>query len=189
MIVLRTFSVPLAMVLCALTGCSQRGHTTGLTLDSPSPVPLPTTRSVDTDRLRATCAHRVEQLETPTLRLRITGLSLDPSTSDTSVLCTVDATKWVSMLDGGVERSEARYSVHLDLVTPKTDVVEIDEEAARQVAVAALATEFLKATPTARSDSGITYSSTINGHKCIVELTMAATTTPKRWLVKKIDCK
>lgn len=118
-------------------------------------------------------------------------VSLDALTSDSSVSCTVNATKWVSDSasdDGGI-RTDARYSVHLDLQALKVDVADVDEDAARQVAVVALAEEFLKATPTAISDGDITYTSKVNGHQCIVEVVMEKSHQPKHWLVKRVVCR
>ncbi|CAJ4324173.1 Uncharacterised protein [Burkholderia pseudomallei] len=93
------------------------------------------------------------------------------------------------MNSGPITTTDVQYSVRLDLATGNTSVARIDEDAAKQVALTALASTFINMKPTALSSDDITFTSTVSGKKCVVEVTTQTSDEPKRWLVKKLDCK
>lgn len=155
--------------------------------------PALTAKNATPQQVRELCVQAVRREETVTKKIYVEDVSLTPSKMDTIVTCVVKATAeegpGVVMRDGPITRTDERYSVRVDLSTGNTKVERVDEDAATQVALTAVANAFIAMKPTVIATDDVTFAATVGDNACLVEVAIQATDEPRQWLVKKLDCK
>ena len=156
------------------------------------PLPALTVTNLNPDLLRGICLQAVQREQTATRKIRIDSVSAPHGEADSIATCMVKAQvaegSGLVVNGGSVTTTETQYSVRVDLRTGSASVARIDQDAARQVALIALASRFLDLKPISIASDDMTFMSTVSGKHCAVEVSSQTTDSPKQWLVKKLDC-
>ncbi|TDB45325.1 hypothetical protein C5468_21345 [Photorhabdus luminescens subsp. mexicana] len=166
-----------------------------ITIDPKSLQPMRplTAKDVNPGLVRSACIQAVRHEESPTKRIEVLDASVVPTKDEHSAFCVVSAKVMEGMglyaSSGSYTTTDVRYSGKLNLETGNVELARIDEDAAKQVALNALAAMFINLKPAAMAENKIAYTASIAGKKCLVEVANDASPEPKRWLVTKLDCK
>ncbi|BBA45493.1 TPA: hypothetical protein ACK3Q6_006966 [Burkholderia cepacia] len=162
-------------------------------LDGHRQAPKLTTKTVNPDLIREACIQAIKRDESAFKRIDVTHIAETTDSSGSAATCLVDARIFegsgVAATLGTITTSAAQFSVRVDLSTGEANVARVDEAAAREAAQVALASMFIAMKAVSTSPDKVTYSSTIAGKKCMVDVTTQGSGEPKRWLVGRIDCK
>lgn len=146
----------------------------------------------DPDLVREMCLRAIRNEETASKEIWVERVSPLAPKADAVVTCEVKAKiaeghgpLWNH---GTVTLTDALYSVTVNLATRQANIERIDEEAARQAALAGLSAMFIELKPKTISPDDAIYTAEVGGNTCVVRVSTATSDEPKRWLLKKIDC-
>lgn len=155
------------------------------------PLPL-TVKTVNPELVRAACLQALAPSSGPAQSLRPDRITLTAGAGDTTAACLVDAhlVERVRRSDpwSPTRVTEAQFNVSVDLRDGSTRVVRVDEAAARQVALAVLASTIIEPRPVSMTEHRIVYRATVKGKACTVTLTNEGEHEVSAWQAKDLDC-
>ncbi|MFK4135903.1 hypothetical protein ACI2KR_27010 [Pseudomonas luteola] len=112
------------------------------------------------------------------------------SISETTISCVVKSER-LTMNDrkgSSYTREKMAYSVKIDLSKGESSLERIDEEAAKEAALKALAEKLIKIESTELSASKLSMSASIDGNTCQVEATLTERNGISKWQADNIVC-
>lgn len=157
-----------------------------------SPPPL-TVKTVDPRLIQGACLQALQRETGPAQTVRPEHLRWSAGDDETSVICLIDAhlLERTDPFDRfSPERvTTAQYGVRIDLQDGTTQVARVDETAARQAALAALAALSIDPIPVSVGEHRIVYRADVKGKTCTVNMTNTGTSDLKVWRTDALTCK
>lgn len=151
-----------------------------------------TAKTVNPDWIRDVCAQTVEQEQSAIKKIHVLNVSTSFK-NDHVAECTVSAKvlegPGLVVSGGAVTTTDMRYSGTMSLETGNVEFARVDEAAAKQAAMNALALALIDLKPRVVSSEKMAYTANVAGKKCEIEVSIDSSPPTKHWLVTKMDCK